>query len=81
VIEVDMNGGLFVQGQQVGLLELERRLVARQHTEPRANAVTIRADLRAAHRPIRDVMDLCARRGVWNLEFIAIKEHRKPIIE
>jgi len=38
--------------------------------------VLIRADFRTKHEEVKKVMDICTRRGIWKLSFVAVQEHK-----
>lgn len=38
--------------------------------------VLIRADRRAHHSQVKQVMDICTAAGIWKLSFVAVQEHK-----
>ena len=75
IIEIDRRGWLSMHGAQLTRAQLWNMLKNKyeRHGE---FPVLIRGDLRAKHKDIRAVMDMCSGIGVWRINFAAIKEKK-----
>ena len=72
-INVREDGTAHISGSRLDSATLQgimENMVARHGN---AVPVVIRGDLHAAHRSIREVMDICKRVGIWKVRFAAVK--------
>jgi biopolymer transport protein ExbD len=76
VIEVDKRGWLSMNGAQMTTKQL-KGIIKQRYNHFGAFPVMIRADRRTLHKDVRKVMDICSERGIWKIDFAAIKEHKK----
>jgi biopolymer transport protein ExbD len=75
VVEVDRRGWISIHGAQLSprkFLNIMKARYARHGQFP----VLIRGDLRARHKDIRAVMDICTSVGIWKISFAAVKEKK-----
>ena len=56
--------------------EVYARVKARHDKYNREFPVLIRADFETPHSAVRDVMDACAKAGIWRLSFMAVREDK-----
>jgi len=75
-IEVDRRGAITIHNARMNQDQLETILRNRVNKLGNQFPVLIRADFRAKHEEVKKVMDICTRRGIWKLSFVAIQEHK-----
>jgi biopolymer transport protein ExbD len=68
-IEIDRRGSISIHN---GRMILRNRVNKLGNQFP----VLIRADFRTKHEEVKKVMDICTRRGIWKLSFVAVQEHK-----
>ena len=75
-IELDYKGRISYHNMTLSLPQLQRMVVNRVQKHGTGFPVLIRADQRAEHWMVKQVMDVCTACGVWKLSFVAIQEHK-----
>ncbi|NQU38528.1 MAG: biopolymer transporter ExbD [Lentisphaerae bacterium] len=73
VVEINKKGWISIHGAQLSRSKFTNIMAARKRRLGQF-PVLIRGDLRAEHKDIRAVMDICAQMGIWRLNFAAIKQ-------
>ena len=74
-VEVSKRGHISIHGAQLSRAKL--RIVAqRRYNIYGEYPVVIRADYRARHKAVREVMDTVSEIGLWKISFVAIKEKK-----
>ncbi len=64
VIDVDRDGKVYMSGQSMELVDLERLLMAAVADNPTNQSAIIRADGATSFQPVVNVMDVCNRIGI-----------------
>lgn len=72
-ISVNADGQVFVGAQQVSYEVLPNLLAATRVEQP-ALKIFLRADAEASHRYVNQVMDACAKAGIFDLIFASNKD-------
>ncbi|MFO7871632.1 MAG: biopolymer transporter ExbD [Kiritimatiellia bacterium] len=75
VIEVGRHGWLYLHGTPVKV-PLLQRMIQNRYNKYGEFPVLIRADLSTRHKHVRRVMDMCSAIGLWQVQFVAIKEEK-----
>ena len=74
-VDVDKDGTIRIMRTAISAGTLESVLrKAVQDYQSNLIPVIIRGDAEATHESIRQVMDACARAGIWKIKFAALKE-------
>jgi biopolymer transport protein ExbD len=73
-IEVGKRGRISIHNATLTKSMLHSILKQRVNRLGPTFPVLIRADKRASHELIKDVMDICTASGIWKLSFVAIQE-------
>ena len=76
VIEIDKKGRVSIHNRTMSMGELQNTLVTRMKRFRAMYPIMVRADWRTPHDSVRKVMDLCARIGLWRINFVAVQEHK-----
>jgi biopolymer transport protein ExbD len=74
VVEVDRRGRFSLAGTPLSKSQL-KGIIEQRYARLGQYPVMIRADGRAKHKAVRQVMDLCAAVGIWRVDFAAIKKY------
>jgi len=74
VVEVDRRGWFSMSGVPMSKSQLAGVIEGR-YARFGQYPVMIRADYRAQHKHVREVMDICAGIGIWRVDFAAIKKY------
>jgi len=74
VVEVDQRGRFSMAGTPLSKSQL-KGMIEQRYARRGQYPVMIRADGRAKHSAVRQVMDLCAAVGIWRVDFAAIKKY------
>jgi biopolymer transport protein ExbD len=75
-IEIDKRGMITIHNARMTQDQLDMILLNRVNKLGNQFPVLIRADFRSKHEQVKKVMDICTRRGIWKLSFVAIQEHK-----
>jgi biopolymer transport protein ExbD len=75
-IEVDKRGMITIHNARMNQDQLDTILRNRVNKLGNQFPILIRADFRTKHEEVKKVMDICTRRGIWKLSFVAIQEHK-----
>jgi biopolymer transport protein ExbD len=75
-IEVGRRGRISIHNATLSKPMLRSILRQRVNRLGPTFPVLIRADKRASHDKVKEVMDLCTAAGIWKLQFVAIQEHK-----
>ncbi len=73
-IEVGKRGRISIHNATLTKSMLHSILKQRVNRLGPTFPVLIRADKRASHELVKDVMDICTASGIWKLSFVAIQE-------
>lgn len=74
-VEVSRRGWISIHGAQLTKAKL-RSVAQRRYDIFGEYPVVIRADYRARHKDVREVMDTVSSIGLWKISFVAIKEKK-----
>jgi biopolymer transport protein ExbD len=74
-VEVSKRGNISIHGAQLTRAKL-RSVAQRRYDIFGEYPVVIRADYRARHKAVREVMDTVSEIGLWKISFVAIKEKK-----
>ena len=78
-IEVDKSGNISLKNIRVSEAHLKHLLADRVRRLGGANfPVLIRGDIRAEHREMRRVMDICSEVGLWKISFVVVEKRAAP---
>ncbi len=75
-IELDYKGRISIHNITISLPRLKETILRRVGKYGTEFPVLIRADQRAEHWMVKQIMDVCTSCGVWKLSFVAIQEHK-----
>jgi len=86
VVNLLENGDLVVSKNRVGLDALGAMLQSEADSHKTADgdvkvAVLLRADTGVEFKHVQDIMLACARAGIWQLSFAALKENKAELLE
>jgi biopolymer transport protein ExbD len=76
VIDVAKNGRISMCNFTITPAEVGRRVRDRKRKFGSNFPVLIRADYRAKHKYVKEVMDACTANGVWQLSFVAVYDRK-----
>ncbi len=77
VLNVRANGTVVLNRKEISLPELEEKLRALSELYP-DQAVILRGDEAAAYRSIVEVLDLCRKANIWNIDFATAQPQQQP---
>jgi biopolymer transport protein ExbD len=75
-IEIDKKGMITIHNARMNQDQLDTILRNRVNKLGNQFPILIRADFRTKHEQVKKVMDICTRRGIWKLSFVAVQEHK-----
>ncbi len=73
IINVQRDGMIVVGQKSMDLSELDPILRRAAQISPK-QAVIVRADQKTYHERVVQVLDVCAKAGIWNISFATTKE-------
>ena len=75
IVDVARNGRISMCGVTITPAELGRRVKERMRKYGEF-PVLIRADYRAKHKSVAEVMNACTQNGIWKLSFVAVYDRK-----
>jgi biopolymer transport protein ExbD len=76
VIDIAKNGRISMCNVTITPSQVSRRVKERKMKWGDQFPVLIRADYRAKHKYVKEVMDACTQEGVWKLSFVAVYDRK-----
>ena len=73
-IEVDKKGWITIKNIRHTPDQLNRLLAGRVARMGANFPILIRGDVRAEHREIKNVMDICTHNGIWKISFLVVEK-------
>ena len=76
VIDIGRKGRISMANCDISTAQIRERLRKRKQRYGSEFPVMIRADYRAEHRFVKQVMDACTEEGIWKLSFVAVYDRK-----
>ena len=75
IVEIDKSGWISIHNARM-THDTFRNIMKNRYKRLGSFEIIIRGDLRAQHKEIRRVMDICTEVGIWRINFAALKEKK-----